>query len=111
MDTMSHYREIIQRVLLSYAAVPYAQGTIECKPVFDLVHNRFVLLTEGWHGARRIHGCLIHIDIIDNKVWIQRDDTDSGVTYDLVDAGIPKQQIVLGFQEPAVRQYTDFAVA
>jgi XisI protein len=109
MDTVTQYQAIIQDVLLSYAQIPYAHGTIVCKPVFDREHNSFVLITEGWNGARRVHGCLVHLEIIENKVWVQRDDTERGVTYDLVEAGIPKHHIVLGFQEPSVRQYTDYA--
>ncbi|MCG6137968.1 MAG: XisI protein [Nostoc sp. LLA-1] len=31
-------------------------------------------------------------------------------TNDLVCAGVPKQDIVLAFHEPQMRQYTDFAV-
>ncbi|MCG8347092.1 MAG: XisI protein [Chloroflexales bacterium] len=111
MDTLATYRDIIQHILLSYAEIPYAQGDIQCKPLFDDERSSFALITEGWNGARRIHGCLVHIEIINNKVWLQRDDTDNGVTYDLVEAGIPKQHIVLGFQEPSVRQYTDYAPA
>jgi hypothetical protein len=44
-------------------------------------------------------------------VWIQRDDTEDGIAYELEDAGIPKTSIVLGFKQPEVRQYTDYAVA
>lgn len=111
MDTLTRYRTIIQHVLLEYAAIPYAQGTLACKPLFDLERDRFALITEGWQGARRVHGCLVHIEIMNAKVWVQRDDTDSGVTYALVAAGIPKDQIVLGFQEPQVRPFTEYAIA
>jgi XisI protein len=30
---------------------------------------------------------------------------------DLTEAGIPKEQIVLGFREPELRQYTGYALA
>ena len=52
----------------------------------------------GWEGIRRVHGCLIHVDIIDRKIWIQRDGTERGVARDLIDAGVPREQIVLAFQ-------------
>lgn len=53
-----------------------------------------------------VHSCLVHFDIIDGKVWVQRDDTEDGVTEELVAAGIPKEQIVLGFHPVDVRPYT-----
>ena len=40
---------------------------------------------------------------MDGKVWVQRDGTEDGVTDDLVAAGIPKSDIVLGCQESSVR--------
>jgi hypothetical protein len=37
--------------------------------------------------------------------------TEDGITNELLAAGIPQKDIVLGFHEPEVRQYTGFAVA
>ena len=62
-------------------------------------------------GIRRVHGCLIHIDIVSDKIYIQRDGTEEGVANDFVGAGIPKQQIVLAFRSPELRRHTDFAIA
>ena len=65
----------------------------------------------GWEGYRRIHAGLIHIDLKDEKIWVQRDGTEYGVANELVDLGVPREDIVLGFQAPYKRPYTDFAVA
>ncbi|RAM53115.1 MAG: hypothetical protein C6Y22_02390 [Hapalosiphonaceae cyanobacterium JJU2] len=46
-----------------------------------------------------------------NKLWIQHDATEEGVAVDLVTAGIPKQQIVLGFRTLEQRKHTEFAVS
>jgi hypothetical protein len=43
------------------------------------------------------------------KVWIEEDMTDLAIA-ELVEAGVPKD-IVLGFQAPEPRKYTDFAAA
>ncbi|MEQ8757304.1 MAG: element excision factor XisI family protein [Coleofasciculus sp. G1-WW12-02] len=50
------------------------------------------------------------MDIIGNKVWIQRDGTEDGIALDLENAGIPKDHIVLGFKPPEVRPMTGYAV-
>jgi len=63
----------------------------------------------GREGAKRVHGCLIHVDIIHNKIWIQRDGTEDSIVSDLLQAGVPKDHIVLGFRSPEFRQYTEFA--
>jgi XisI protein len=51
-----------------------------------------------------------HLDLIEGKVWVQRDETEDGVTHELVEAGIPKQDIVLGFYPADVRPYTGYAI-
>ncbi|MEC4881107.1 MAG: XisI protein [Scytonema sp. PMC 1070.18] len=111
MDTLETYRRIIKDILFQYTQIPYSHGDIECKTVFDSKNDSYLLITLGWDGVKRIHGCLVHIDIINDKVWVQRDDTEDGVTYELVDAGIPKDRIVLGFHPPNVRPHTGYAVA
>jgi hypothetical protein len=57
-----------------------------------------------------VHHTVIHIDIVDHKLWIQWDETEEGIATDLVAAGVPHTDIVLGFRHPAVRVYTEFAV-
>lgn len=111
MDTLENYRKIIKSVLEPYTKIPYAHGELTCKAVFDEVADSYLLISLGWDAARRVHGCLVHLDIIESKVWVQRDDTEDGVTQELVAAGIPKDKIVLGFHPPDVRQYTGYAVA
>jgi len=111
MDSLETYREIVERVLSDYAAVPYAHGDFETEVVFDRDRDRYLLIDVGWDGKRRVHGCIVHIDIIDGKPWIQRDGTEQGIALDLEQAGIPKEHIVLGFREPELRQYTGYALA
>ncbi|MEH2459658.1 MAG: element excision factor XisI family protein [Nostoc sp.] len=64
-----------------------------------------------WDGERRVHGCIVHINIINGKLWIQRDGTEHGIPRDFTEAGIPKDYIVLGFREPELREYTGYPVA
>ena len=51
------------------------------------------------------------MEIRDGKIWIQRDGIEDGIIPELLEAGIPKEQIVLGVQPPHRRQYTEFAVS
>lgn len=53
---------------------------------------------------------MLHVNIKDEKIWIQHDGTERGITNDLLELGVPKHDIVLAFQSPARRKYTDFAV-
>ncbi|MBO0863163.1 MAG: XisI protein [Chloracidobacterium sp.] len=60
---------------------------------------------------RRIHGPVVSLEIIDGKVWLHADNTDLRVAERLEKTGIPTADIVLGFQPPRVRPYTEYAVA
>jgi hypothetical protein len=54
---------------------------------------------------------LLHIDLIDNKLWIQHDGTEEGIALELVTAGIPKEHIVLDFRSLEQRKRTEFAIS
>jgi XisI protein len=108
---LENYRNIIESVLTEYASLPYSYADIQSEVVFDRLRDRYLWMDIGWDGDRRVHGCLVHIDLIDGKIWIQRDGTEEGIAADLERAGIPKQQIVLGFRPPEIRPHTGYAIA
>ncbi|MBF0228553.1 MAG: XisI protein [Desulfamplus sp.] len=111
MDTLNEYRSIIEKVLRNYVNITYANGKIENEIIIDHNNDRYLVMSLGWENVRRIHGCIIHIDIIDGMVWIQRDGTEDGIATELEQEGMPKDHIVLGFHEPDVRCHTGYAVA
>ena len=111
MDTLEGYRQIIRNVLTPYTHIAYANVDVRNLMAFDAGNDQYVILSEGWNDQCHHHGCLIHVEIRDGKVWVQRDGTEDGIADELVAAGIPETDIVLGFQEPSVRPYTGFAVA
>ena len=111
MAPLESYREIVEDVLAQHAQIPYAYGDIRSEEVFDRSRDRYLLVNVGWDEGRRVHGVLVHIDLIDGKLWIQRDGTEQGVANELVEAGVPKDRIVLAFRSAKLRQYTDYAVA
>lgn len=111
MDQITNYREIVKQVIRNHAQHPPSYGEVEVETIFDESSEHYELCYTGWHGNRRIHGVVIHIDIRNGKVWIQHDGTSDGVATDLVDAGIPQDHVVLGFHPPNMRKHTEFAVA
>ncbi len=111
MDTRATDREVIERVLTEYAAVPYAHGQVKTETVFDRTSDHYLLVIVGQDGKRRVHGCLVHIDIEGDKVVIQRDGTEQGMAPDLARAGIAPERIVLAFHHRGARPYSDFLAA
>lgn len=118
MDSKNNYRELIKKVINSYTEIPYHDPNIKFETIFDTEQDRYLLMLVGseeinypFSTTKRVHGCLIHIDLINDKFWIQRDGTEQGVATDLLEAGIPKDKIVLAFYDPEMRPLTDFAVS
>ncbi|MDZ7292332.1 MAG: XisI protein [candidate division KSB1 bacterium] len=109
MVKLEKYRSIIKRVLNAYAQYKPSYGEVETETIFDTERDHYELVHVGWHNKKRIHGSIIHVDIKDDKIWIQHDGTSDGIADELVAAGIPKEDIVLGFRYPKFRKYTEYA--
>lgn len=109
MDKLNHYREVIRRELAEYAEWTKRDG-IDAEVIEDPRHDHFELLSLGWQNRRRVHHVVFHLDIIGEKIWIQHDATNRPIAEALTQAGIPKEDIVLGFTSPDVRPFTGFAV-
>ena len=105
-----NYRDTIVRLLDQYTGRPYINGDITNEFVVDDEHQQYIAMMNGWEDKRRVHGTLIHLAIRSGKIWVERDGTDAGIVNELVEAGISKDQIVLGFKSLSIRPYTDFAV-
>ena len=120
MDNLSVNKgEIIEKLLTEYA--DFLEGSVlavqpetertNIELILDRENNRYLLVETGWFKGQRIYGVLIHIDIIDNKLWIQQDGTEEGIADELASMGIPKEHIVLAYKSLPRRQITEFAVS
>ena len=109
MDKLTRYREIIRKVVSEYATWT-TRRDITGEFVEDPTRDHFEVLRFGWEGHRRIHGTIIHLDIINGKIWIQYDGTDRSVAEELVAAGVPKEDIVLAEKPADLRPFTGYGV-
>ena len=112
MDKLEKYRNIIEKILTEHAALPYSYGEIKSQTVFDRKNDQYLLVDVGWNNKRfRIHGALVHVEIVNEKFYIQYDGIEGGIAEELERAGVPKSDIVLAWHEPELRKYTEYAVA
>ena len=112
MDTQLEYQSIIKCVLQNHADYRAAlTDGYTSQVIFDDERGQYLVLDMGWNGDQYLHATPIHISLIGDKVWVQYDDTEEGVATDLMAAGVSKEDIVLGFRHPKIRQHTGFAVA
>lgn len=109
MAAVEEYRQHIQRLLSEHAQL-VCGSRIQAETIFDQEHDRYQLVYVGWRDSHRVYGVVLHLDIIDGKIWVQQDGTEVGIANKLVEIGVPKHDIVLGIDPPKMRQYTEFAV-
>jgi hypothetical protein len=105
-----NYPDLVQEILKEHSANDLENET-EVQLIFDTESNHFMVMHLGWKKLQRVYGCIIHVDIKDGKIWIQRDGTEIGIANELVDRGVPKEDIVLGFHAPYKRKFTEYAVS
>lgn len=110
MAKIDDYREAIQKILVEYAHKDTGEEDVELQTVFDTKHDHYQLLYVGWDNRKRVFGPVMHIDIKNEKIWIQWNGTEDDIAVELMDMGVLRDDIVLGFHTPHMRQFTDYAV-
>jgi hypothetical protein len=111
MDRIKKYQKIILATLQEYTKVRYANLNAENRLIADKETHQYQIITIGWEGTKFVHDCPIHIDIINGKIWIQRNMTELDFGKIFMEKGVDSTEIVLGFLSPKMREYSDFAIA
>ena len=111
MATLERDQETLEHVLCECADFYAGAGRLRTLRVFDRKRGQFLLMDEGWEGYKHIDQVWVHVELRDGKFWIQKDGTQDGIALDLVNAGIPKERIVLAFKHPSRWRDTEFAAA
>ncbi|MBW4671354.1 MAG: XisI protein [Cyanomargarita calcarea GSE-NOS-MK-12-04C] len=110
MDKLEEYREKVKQILTKYSQNKPSYGEVEVEQIFDVERNHYQIISVGWNNQKRVYGSMIHLDIKGEKIWIQQNTTEVDIASELVEMGVPKHDIVIGFHTPKMRQLTDFSV-
>ncbi len=111
MEKLERYQMIIKQVLSRYLEIinQHPKPNQDTEVVFDDERGHYMLIDTGWDNKKRIRGTTFYVRLRDGKFWIEEDWTDRGIVPELLAAGVPKEDIVLAFQPPNMREYTEFA--
>lgn len=88
------YQRCIKQVLSEYESLQTDQ--LSTKLIFDDERKHYLVIWLGWNGYKRIHECAIHIEIIEDKIVIQWNDTEELLEDSLMSLGISKENIIVG---------------
>jgi XisI protein len=113
MDKRTEYPQIIKRILTEYVELckNRPNPNLETFLIVDESNSHYIWMNLGWEKEERITDITVYVRIRDGKFWIEEDWTEDGIATDLMGEGVPKEDIVLAFHHPKMRQYTDFSAA
>jgi hypothetical protein len=113
MDKSLKYKEIIKKILSRYVELDRQnpEDGVENYLSCDDENGHYIWGSVGWSKGKRNRYVHAHLRLKNEKIWIETDLTEAGIATDLLREGVPKEDIVLAFHEPSMRQYTEFAAA
>jgi CRISPR/Cas system-associated exonuclease Cas4 (RecB family) len=104
-------RSAIVTLLTDLAETITLDQEVEAVVIAAREGDNYQLLYIGWEGEQRVFETAVYIRLRHNTIWIEHNALPVRIGELLVAAGVPREQIVLGFQLPRVRPLTDFAAA
>lgn len=102
-QSIEFYKACIKHILAEYESLRTEWSTVEL--LFDDERLHYMALRVGWHQHKRIHACLVHIDICQDRIVIQANNTEDPIDDELIELGIPREKICLGILPPEVQEY------
>lgn len=113
MDRIERYATLIKQALHEYVELVQKSPQLPYQVLmaFDDEHQQYLVRKVGWQDGKRILKTVLHLALQNGKIWIEEDWTEEGIATWLLEHGVPNNDIVLGFQPPLIRSYSEFAVA
>ncbi len=113
MNKLTYYKSVVLDLMNDIVkSFETASNPIKVQLILDENHGQFLLYQNDWRNERRMYGAILHLEVTPaGKIWLHHDGTDLVIAESLLEAGVPKEDIVLGFRAPVVRPDTGFAVA
>jgi hypothetical protein len=113
MDQLENYRSLVKKILTEHDHLANCSSKKKYQTclVFDENHDHYLWMSLDWVNNKRINNTHVHIRIKNQKIYIEEDWTEEGIANELLREGVPKDDIVLAFQDPESRKFTEFAIA
>ena len=107
-QTLSLEQRAIREILSEIGNVQVF-GDIKFKTIFDDEQQRYQVIATGWENDKQVLRTVALLEIQNDLIWLQADNTDYGIVEQLLNRGISSNQIVLGFHPPKWRVQPGFA--
>ena len=114
MDRVARFQKNIMSIMEEFADARKDSSAdtdtqVSYRTVIDEPHHRYQLVLVGWQHRERIYHIIFHVEIINNKIWIEEDNSEDSFAEMLVEKGVSKKDIVLGYFSEFHRKHTEYA--
>ena len=105
MDRIEKYAQLIIKAITEsyHYRFPPSNAQIDTLFLCDNQKNIYMLYQTGWLGQKPVNNVVIMARVKEDKIWIDEDWTEEGVSTDLLRYGVPPEDIVLAFHHPDLR--------
>lgn len=97
MDKTLKYQAGIKSVIQSYIEYYYEDSALTIQTIFDDENGHYVLIHLGWQDNQWVYGVPLHLDLIENRICIQRNQTEVELENELMELGVLEEDLTLGF--------------
>lgn len=115
MDKIKKYDQVLKKVLGAYSedrgAIELSPNAVKTHLLVDDENHHYQVLRMGWQNGKQVFSVIFHFDIINGKIWAQRNMSDYDIIGDIEAEDVPKSDIVLAFHTPEMRKFTEYADA
>ena len=112
MTKTEKYSQILTNFVREFAEkFKNASDGLATLAIIDQENHHYQSVVHGFINDRHLFNVQFHFDIIEDKVWLQCNHTDWDFGDDLICRGIPKSDIILGFQPEYARFYSGYGVS
>lgn len=111
MDKLEKYKQLLEAVVIEWGTIGNSlmEGMVDDLIITDHISGNYILMSAGWWNRKRFHDIVFHARIKDGKIWIEWDGTDPSITEELLRRGIPREDIILGWNLPTERAMVEHA--
>ncbi|MGI8467031.1 MAG: element excision factor XisI family protein [Pyrinomonadaceae bacterium] len=102
---------MLQAVVNRHAKFQPANGQITTHAICDPANGDYMVVDSGWNEkGRRIYDVVLHFRLQNDKIYVERDNTDAEIVRELLEAGIDSNSIVLAFNALPFQRLDDLAM-
>jgi hypothetical protein len=110
-EKLNRYKRICRQIVERHAAMPSEPTSVESLAVCDSESGNYLLMDIGWYPKERAHYVVVHLRVKGGKVWVEYDGVEYGIAKDLIEAGIPEEDVVWPSNERDRRRFTELVAA